>query len=788
MTPDRRERLKEILSVAMKLDGDARERYIDANCGGDGEMRRETDELIAAWCREDDFLEEPLFRVPEAFVPESMEGRRLGPYRLVRRIGRGGMGAVYLAEREDGEFTRQAAIKIVRPGFDSEEMLRHFRRERQILASLAHPNIGMLLDGGATEDGTPYFVMEYIDGQPILDWVRTSGPPIERRMALFQSICSAVGHAHRNLVVHGDIKPANILVTAEGVPKLLDFGIARLTGREEDTGAPVGWTPKFASPEQLRGEPINTVSDVYSLGVLLGEIILDRQAEARELNDVVRMATSPDPAHRYPTVEAMATDVQRYLDGKAVSAHPATPWYRLRKFVRRHRWQAAFAVLLVGILSWKIVTDQIHAVVLRAERDRAHRRFEDVRGLANSLIFDIEGDVALLKGGTAVRAKLVTRAVAYLDGLSRESSGDPALQKDLADAYEKLGDVQGRPGSANLGQTELAAESYRKAIALRVALTVAAPENLAWRQALATTYSRLSAVLQDMGHFQQALDFERKVLAIRQSLLAAAPTAERELNVALTYTTLGAALAQVGDWGGVLEARQKALELYKAIVVRDPTNGSNRRGLGLAESRLGGILLRNRDLPAATVHYREALRIESELAAENPSDPRIGLSLASAHVALGGALYESSDYAGALASYRNALQIQEPISASDPSDARSSSLLSTTLQRMSATLVKSGSPKKAWPYAERCLQLRRRVAEANPANAGARGDVVTALATAGEVRAAMGDRAEARRWYTDALSLFAELQKRGKTSANLNEEARRATVAMAALAAPEGRR
>ncbi|MGH9721866.1 MAG: protein kinase domain-containing protein, partial [Bryobacteraceae bacterium] len=663
MSVDRREILKEILTTAMKRQGDARQAYLDESCTGDDEMRREVEELIAASEPEDDFLERPLFRVAVTPAPEAMIGRRFGPYRLVRLIGRGGMGVVYLAEREDGEFTRQAAIKVVRRGFDSEEMLRHFRRERQILASLAHPNIGVLLDGGATEDGTPYFVMEYIDGQPIDGWIQSNALPIEQRLVLFRSVCSAVEHAHRNLVVHGDIKPGNILVTADGIPKLLDFGIARLAERDDDTRGPAAWTPKFASPEQLRGEPINTVSDVFSLGVLLGEMIADWRVEAGDLGDIVVKATRPNPPERYPTVNAMAADVQRYLDGRPVSAHPATPWYRARKFVRRHRWQVAFAALLVVSLISKIVTDQIQAGVLRAERDRAQRRFEDVRGLANSLIFDIESDVAMLKGGTTVRAKLVTRALVYLDGLARESSGDPALQKDLADAYEKLGDVQGRPGSANLGQTDRAAESYRKAIALREALAAADSENPRWREALAWTYGRHAAVLRVMGDSRGSLEFERKALAIREALLAAAPSAERELAVAANYTTLGANLSQIGDWQGVLETRKQALELYRKIVARDPTNRSNRRGLALAESRLGGILLHNGEVPAATRHYREALRMEMALASENPTDPQIRMSLASAHVSLGGALHQSSDYAGALTNYRIALGIQEEIAA-----------------------------------------------------------------------------------------------------------------------------
>jgi tetratricopeptide (TPR) repeat protein len=782
MSVSRRERLKQILSGALECESAARAAFLDQNCLGDDEMRQELEELIAASETADDFLETPLFRVPETVPPEAMAGSRLGQYRLVRRIGRGGMGAVYLAEREDGQFTRQVAIKVVRSGFDSEEMLGRFRRERQILASLAHPHIAMLLDGGATEDGAPYFVMEYIDGQPIDQWILSRALSIQQRLALFRPICSAVEHAHRNLIVHGDIKPANIIVTVDGVPKLLDFGIARLAGPENETQVAVAWTPKFASPEQRRGEPINTVSDVFSLGVLLAEMLNDRRGEAGDLNAIIEKATREDPSERYSTVDALAADVLRYMEGRPVAAHPATPWYRMRKFVRRRRWPVAFATLLLFSVVYKIASDQIQARMLRAERDRANRRFEDVRALANSLVFEIEQDVSVLPGGTAVRAKLVTRALAYLDGLAKESTGDLTLQNDLADTYERLGDVQGRSGSSNLGQTDRAAESYRKAITLRESLTRANPQNGRWRDALAVEYSRLAAVLEDMGNFQAGLEFERKSLAIREAQLATAPSADRERAVARNYNLLGSALANIGDWDGVLQARKRALDLYKGIVARDPKNRSDRRGLALAERGLAGILLRNGDFAGATRHYRESLRIEMALVAENPTNPQLRASLALAHVSLGRALHGSSDYKGALASYHNALRIQEEIAASDPSDVRSSYFLCTTLQRMSATLVKVGAPKQALPYAQRSLDLERKLAGADPANAGARGELATALATMGEVRAAMGDRAEARRWYGEAVAVFMDLEKHGQASMNLRDEARKASAAMARLA------
>jgi tetratricopeptide (TPR) repeat protein len=782
MSVDRKERLKQILSGALECESAARTAFLDQNCLGDDEMRRELEELIAASETADDFLETPLFRVPAGLPAEAMAGRRLGQYRLVRRIGRGGMGAVYLSEREDGEFTRQVAIKVVRSGFDSEEILGRFRRERQILASLAHPHIAMLLDGGATEDGAPYFVMEYIDGQPIDQWIRSRALSIQQRLALFRSICSAVEHAHRNLVVHGDIKPANILVTGDGVAKLLDFGIARLAGREDEPQAPIAWTPKFASPEQRRGEPINTVSDVFSLGVLLDDILLDRRADAGDLNAIIEKATRADPLERYPTVDALATDIMRHLEGKPVAAHPATPWYRMRKFVRRHRWPVAFAALLALAITTKVGSDRRQAGMVLAERDRAERRFQDVRQLAKALIFEIEEQVAKLPGSTTVRGTLVARALTYLDRLASEAAGDLQLLHELAEAYLKLGDVQGRPGASNLGRSEHAGESYRKAIRMCEALVAAEPGNPRWEEALASAYGRQSALLKLMGDYRGGLDLDRKALAIRAALLQQNPgSLEFKRAVAANYTSLGGSLSQIGDWDGVLDARKRALELYQQLFAHDPHNTSDRRGLALAYSRLGGILLHNSNLAEAVKDYREALKNESALAAENPDDNQIRMSLASAHVTLGAALLEFPDYPGALTNYQQALDIQQNMATLDPHDARTQSLLSTTLLRIGTVMLREGKPTEALPYLERCLRMRRHLAEANPTNAGAQGEMALALAAVGDLRLALGQRAEARRLYTESVELHSSLQRRSQANANLDNDMKKVHEALARL-------
>ncbi|MCE3001897.1 MAG: protein kinase [Xanthomonadaceae bacterium] len=356
------------------LEPAAREREL-ALLALDPDTERTLRDLLAADGDDDqglrDALEQAARRLQDDVVPPTAAGARIGPWRVLREIGSGGMGTVFLAERADGAFAQQVAIKLLR-GFPTEDGKRRLRREREILAALDHPHIARLLDGGETPDGQPYLVMEYVDGVPLTEWL-AGAPARDARLALFDALCAAVAHAHRQLVVHRDLKPGNVLVRADGTPKLLDFGVARLAdldgGTESTRVASAGW----ASPEQRAGGAITTASDVYSLGVLLRVLLGGRndldEAHAMpladaELRGVVAMATAADPGARYPGVEALREDLVRWREGRPLKAARDSGWYRARKFVRRRRVPllATAAVLaLLGVF--------IHQVV--AQRDRA---------------------------------------------------------------------------------------------------------------------------------------------------------------------------------------------------------------------------------------------------------------------------------------------------------------------------------------------------------------------------------------------------------------------------------
>ncbi len=622
--------------------------FLETACGGDTALRRE--------------VEARLVGGPTSFMPTAERlpsgdlgpqandipaGGRVGRYRILRVIGRGGMGTVDLAERADEQFEKQVALKLVGRGQDSETVLRLFRQERQILANLDHPNIARLLDGGATEDGAPYVVMEHVEGEPIEEHCAHRGSSTAERVRLFRTVCAAVQYAHQNLVVHRDLKPSNILVTAGGVPKLLDFGIAKvLTPQPAATQTLTrGWalTPYYASPEQVRGETISTATDVYSLGVVLYELLTGRRpyefasglpheitrvvseqeparpsdhARPRELrgdlDDIVLMALRKEPARRYASVEQLSEDLRRHLEGLPVIARTDTLPYRAGKFVRRHRVGVAASVLVALSLLGGIVATTRQARVARAQKARAERRFDDVRKLARSSLFEIHDEIQDLPGATRARARLVTRALEYLDSLAQEASGDDSLQAELAEAYLKVGDVQGRPGFSNLGDRTGALASYKKAVDLREALRARHPR----------------------------------------------PEAERELATALD---------RVGDTAppGQLAGRPRELPAIAA----DRRDAELRRDLSVSHDKIGRMLLARGDGAAALARFRQALALDETASRDDPASAQTRLDVSADLENLGNALVQAGRLAEAEAAFQRALELRERVSSEDPANA-----------------------------------------------------------------------------------------------------------------------
>jgi eukaryotic-like serine/threonine-protein kinase len=652
-------RVEEIFHAAADLQGAEREGLLCLACGSDPEMRRTVDSLLAADCHPAALLS-PVASTAErwarvsAIAREALElppaqrtsflaqasgndsqllldveqslasspvsaiesdacalGTQIGSWRLIRELGHGGMGTVYLAERADGQFQQQAAVKVIGVGFSDRVVIRRFLRERQILARLDHPAIARLLDGGLTSGNRPYFVMEYVDGARIDRYCQERRLSVRERLGLFLQVCGAVQYAHRNLIVHRDIKPANILVTSAGQVKLLDFGIAKLLADHEEldaaqhTRTDLLLTLDYASPEQARGEPVGTATDIYSLGTVLYEMLAglhplgtrqgsfetgrrlqeteparpsdvalhppDRVVLRGDLDRIVLLAMQKDPARRYSSVEAFAADVQRYLDGFPVSARGDSYRYRAGKFIRRNRTLVGAAALLVVVVAGSIATLVRSNAATDRQRVRAERRFGEIREVARALIFDIDPLLEGIPGTTAVRKLINGRALTYLDRLSADAAGDVALERELATGYAHLATVQGTPVNANLGDEAGARSSLNKSLLLLGASLAADPGNADGIIQRVRTLELLGQMELLSGDPAAALPANRQGLQEIEALLSrtAHPTgkmlnatANSNLGLATNYAgNLG--YGGLGDPGAAIPLMVRARELFE---------------------------------------------------------------------------------------------------------------------------------------------------------------------------------------------------------------------------------
>jgi serine/threonine protein kinase len=773
--------IKDKLDAVLKLAPEQRPAYLDQVSTADPELRRELESLIASHEQAGtDFLNVPPPQAaadpsaPNNLNPdhrEPMIGRRLGTYEIVEQIGAGGMGEVYRAIRADDQYRKQVAIKLVRAGQNSDFVIRRFKNERQILASLDHPNIARLLDGGTTEEGVPYFVMELIEGQPITEYCDSRNLPIVERLKLFTSVCSAVQYAHQRLIVHRDIKPSNILVTHEGMPKLLDFGIAKIVDTDSGTGPATltifrALTPGYASPEQVKGEPITTVSDVYALGVVLyelltgqhpysapgstphqiaravcevdpekpstvvrrtegspspggrttvgsgttvplGESSADRLSKrlSGDLDNIVLMALRKEPERRYASVDKFAEDLRRHLANLPVFARKDTAGYRISKFVARHKagvaaTAAAIIILIVGIVATlreaQIAREQ--ASIARSQRARAEARFNDVRKLANSLMFEVHDSIKDLPGSTPARKLLVSRALEYLDSLSQEAKGDRSLQRELAAAYEKIGDVQGMPRQANLGDTVGAEESYRKALAIRESLAAADSKDQEVRRQLTPNYSKLSDLLWNKGDFKGAMEYSREEITVAEALYQEDPTNPANRSLLAAYRMdYGYKQAVVGnDRAGGLETLHQGSAMLEKMVSEDPQNVQVRRLLGLSYFRAADVLKDDpNNYPQALALYKKAIVTTQALIVADPNNTDFRRMVAYDQFAMGQLLANMKDASAALAQDREALSSFQKLAADDPANAQFQEDIAAVRSEIGEVLVNTGKPGDA---------------------------------------------------------------------------------------------
>jgi eukaryotic-like serine/threonine-protein kinase len=775
---ERWDQLNELFEAARGLAGAERDAFLRQACAGDAVLHDRVHQLLRA-------DEHGSVKLPTGALVEELAqpmtppldvavGRRFGPYRVVAEIGRGGMGVVYLAERADEQYDKRVAIKLIKQGVDTEAVLRLFKHERQILAALDHPNITRLMDAGTAEDGRPYFIMEYVEGTPIREYCEAHALGIRQRVELFRRVCASVAYAHRHLIVHRDIKPTNILVAANGEPKLLDFGIAKLMETDtpgETIAAGRLMTPEYASPEQAAGGAVTTLSDVYSLGIVLYELLAGRPPDrsvsellkpsmvtARhrtlrgDLDTIVLKALRTDPARRYQSVEQLSDDLARHLDGLPIVARADAAFYRFGKFVRRNAvaCSAAAVVLLTlvgGIMATTAQAQRARAqeAAARAEKARAERRFNEVRQLAHSVLFDYHDAIKDLSGATVVRERLVKDALAYLDGLAAEASGDSALQRELAAAYERVGDVRGRPRFASLGDSLGALESYSKALQLRESLTAANPRDVQARRDVAISHVRTGDVLYELNQIPSALEHLGKALDLYLGLTAEQPdNAEIRDELAATYNDIGLAMEDRGDLTGALENQRRALQVRETLFAGDPDNQALRRNLSTTYVNLGRALVLNGAIEEALRTNEKGLLIRADLFVANPTNAEYRRLLAIGYQNDGDYRAIAHDFPGALQSFRKKLALDERAFGEDPANAQSRDDITYSYRRIGFLLGKLNVYSDALSYHRRALALSERLSAEAPQIPRHRYEVLIDRANIAAMQAMLGNRSAAR--------------------------------------------
>jgi tetratricopeptide (TPR) repeat protein/tRNA A-37 threonylcarbamoyl transferase component Bud32 len=879
MTPARWRQVEELFNKALAVPTGQRRAWLEESCAGDDDLHRTVLEMLEA----DEGppitgspIEGAIHQAASSVLERDGIGavpRRLGAYEILREIGSGGMSTVYLATRADDQYRKQVAVKMIHRALAKDSTLERFLQERQILANLDHPYVARLIDGGAASDGRPYLILEYVEGEPITTYCVRNKLGINDRCRLFVRVCEAIAYAHQNLIIHRDLKPGNILVSTDGIPKLLDFGIAKLMDEQDTTRDPITraatslMTPEYASPEQVRGQPATTATDVYSLGAVLFEILSGERAQpvgsasptemvrvicerevtkpsrvskeriSTDLDNIVLKAMEKDPRRRYGSVEQMADDIHRYLDNLPVKARGNSPLYVMRKFMVRHWIPAAAMIVTIAALAGGTVMarreaaeavrqrDRAEAERVRAEhaaneaqqqrqnaqlsaaeanqqRERASKRFEQLRTLIHRFLFEIDEAVMDLPGTSSARRLVAKTALEYLDGMSKENAGEPALRRDLAVAYERVADLQGSSTRASLGDREGALATYAKALALRRS----GPLNSAQaRRELILLYENIgmlegranradavrtfkegmklasgqwkddplvsrayAAILYQSGHHaansQEALRSFSEAEKIYTRLIDQnhnEPTDTR-VALALTQMQLGQHLVRGGDFAKGIPTLHRSVATLDEQVRQDEVNTRYRRNLGVAMNVLGSAYLdrtggTHRNFDQALHFMNRSRQLFEKMAAEDPANRTVEMDLIRATANVGRAHSGFDKWEEATRYYSEALAKLEPLIRLNPNNRTMLDESAGYLMEIGTADFRLGNLDQADVRCRRAGEIWSDLYAKGSNNKFHHFNSALAVRRLGDIALARGNRDEARLLYQRALGVFEEL-------------------------------
>lgn len=809
-------RLKSLLADALEQPPAARRAFIDRAAGGDEALGEELHSLVEAAEQGSSALQampaQQLLSALNLFdeqVTHSWIGRRIGSYRLIELIGGGGMGRVYLAERADGLYEQQVAVKLMRSDAAHDGLLARFKAERQILAGMDHPNLAKILDGGITEEGVPYFVMELVRGEPLDVYCRARDLPVAERLRLFRTVCQVVHYAHQRGVVHRDLKPANILVARDGTAKLVDFGIAkRLT---PDTSQPATatmfqvMTLEYASPEQVRGDVITPASDIFSLGVVLYRLLADigpypapttrssyeltqaicdlevlppsRKATSRalrrrlagDLDAVVLMALRKDPARRYASADQLSDDLFRHLEGLPVQARRGAWSYRVGRFMLRHRAAVVAALLANLALAAGLGLTTYEGIEAHRQRLRAERHFSSVRELANVFIVDVDAAIRNLPGANPARKLVVDKALAYLKQLSAESGSDPTLRVELAAGYRKVGDIQGMPYRSNLNDPAGALDSYRQGGVLLEPLVTGKHERTpAYRLAqseLARAYESQGALLGWLGRAKEAAPLLQKAVELAVDLANSDPrNIDHRLTLSKVYDQQSRVLLYLQDFDGFLKASDAAIRVLEGVLAQEPSSRWGLTGLSNAYNTRGLYHMQRsgsvESAHEALVDYERSMQLLKPAYEKNPNDMFLAGQYAGRLENMASALNALDEYPQAAARLGEAIHVLEAITAKDPNDDAKLTLALAHTQ-MGFSLLRTGDAEGSLQQGRRADDIVQTLPDAarNATEAlTAQRDTYHGMAMAAQALSARGLKTDACVFYRKGLQVAEKLQ------------------------------
>lgn len=694
----------------------------------------------------------------------------IGQYKVVRLIGRGGMGVVYLGERSKGDFDHRAAIKVVRGVKRSAKLAERLRRERQTLANLQHPGIAQLFDGGETADGEPYFVMEYVEGASLKGYLKAATPTCDDRVKLCRDICIAVQYAHQKLIIHRDLSSNNILVTDEGQAKLIDFGISRSLSDEETSNAPnYTMTIDYAAPERLNGEAATTLSDIFSLGVILRELMaVAPEVVDADLSAIYEKAAHTDPAQRYQSASALIADLDRYRQGEPVTARGGGALYTFGKFFKRRTLAvSAAAIVLTGVV---VALGVVTTLYQRAEiaRADADTRFSEVRELANFLLFDLYDELVAIPGTTKALSNIADKSREYLDTLNADARATNDLHLETATGYHRLGNVVGNPIGANLGRRKEAGELLKIAYDKLKVLYETTPDNIATVRALGDTSFSLSVyefIAIDDSH--AAIDYAKE--AEKYFAIVAASdeaTLKDKIKKIESKSQSGKPLTWIdqGDMAITVidEARRETLALLEIY----PDDVEVKRLSAVIHTALAEVMgqhfyVAGGDYATALPHHDTSIGLYNEIAQADPENSGARRNLPAAYYKRALIYYGMEDDQRAIEDLEIAEGIANEFLTKDPEDFGIRRILSAVHEQLAVTLVRVGRAEEAITLVMARVEEVSAWSANEPENLGLFRDVAMIEYLAGDVHDNANNKAEACALYRSSMTRFDEIETRG---------------------------